>query len=172
MTRRVLVGRFANEEDVLGAAQAAREDGFAIVDAYTPYPVHGLDQAMGLRPSRLPWACFVFGLIGVVFAITSQHWAMAHSWPLNVGGKPWNSIPAFIPTTFEVMVLIGGLGLVFTFLLRCRLLPGREASPLFQGATDDTYVLVLERPEDIGNEQAARQMFRRYHAVDVVDQQM
>jgi mono/diheme cytochrome c family protein len=172
MTRRVLVGRFSTEEDVLGAARAARENGFAIVDAYTPYPVHGLDRAMGLRSSRLPWACFVFGLIGVVFAITSQHWAMAHSWPLNVGGKPWNSIPAFIPTTFEVMVLIGGLGVVFAFLLRCRLLPGREAAPLFQGATDDTFVLVLDRPEDIGDEQTARQMFRQFHAVGVVEQQI
>jgi mono/diheme cytochrome c family protein len=169
---RVLVASFANEDDVLGAARAARERGLRIADVYTPYPVHGLDRAMGLRRSRLPWACFLFGLIGAVFALTSQHWAMSRSWPLNVGGKPWNSVPAFIPVTFEVMVLLGGLGVVLAFLLRSRLLPGMEAAPLFQGATDHTFVLVLSRPEDPAAEQAAWQLFDRFHAVGVLETEL
>ena len=169
MGRPVLVGVFATEEDVLGAARAAREHGFHIADAYTPYPVHGLDRAMGLRPSRLPWACFVCGLVGVAFALSLQPWAMAHSWPLNVGGKPWNSLPAYVPVTFEVMVLLAGLGLVLTFLLRCRLLPGKEAAPLFRGATDDRFVLVLERPQDPGDEAVARQLLCDFQAVRVAE---
>jgi hypothetical protein len=170
MTRRVLVGGFAEEEDLRGAARAAREHGFHIRDAYTPYAVHGLDRALGLRPSRLPWACFAFGLIGATFALTTQPWALAVSWPMNVGGKPWNSLPAYVPVTFEVMVLLGGLGLVLTFLLRCRLFPGKEAAPLFRGATDDTFFLVLEFPEDPGDEIAARRLFREFRAVRVAEQ--
>jgi hypothetical protein len=167
MGRRVVIGTFATDEDFLGAARAARDSGFRIVDAYTPFPVHGLDRAMGLRPSRLPWACFVFGLIGVVFALSTQPWAMAVSWPMNVGGKPWNSLPAFVPVTFEVMVLFGGLGLVATFLLRCGLLPGRTAAPLFRGVTDDSFVLLLQQPEEAGDEHVIRKMFRDCHAVCV-----
>jgi hypothetical protein len=172
MPRRVLVGSFATGEDLLGAARAARQYGFAITDAYTPYPVHGLDRALGLRPSRLPWACFVYGLIGAAFALSFQQWAMAYSWPMNVGGKPWNSLPAYVPVTFEIMVLIAGLGLVLTFLLRCRLLPGKDAAPLFPGVTDDRFVLVLERPEDPADDNVARQLFRDFQAVGVAEREI
>jgi hypothetical protein len=168
MTRRVFVGTFMKEEDLLGAARAAREHGLRIADAFTPYPVHGLDRAMGLRPSRLPWACFAYGLIGAAFALSSQPWAMAQSWPINVGGKPWNSLPAYVPVTFEVMVLLAGLGVVLTFLLRCRLFPGKEATPLFRGTTDDAFVLVLEHPDGRDDEGAARQVFRDFQAVRVM----
>jgi len=172
MTRRVLIGDFTTEEDVLGAARAARDHGFRIADAYTPYPVHGLDRAMGLRPSRLPWAWFLYGLVGVAFALSSQYWAMARSWPINVGGKPWNSLPAYVPVTFEVMVLLSGLGVVLAFLLRCRLFPGRPSAPLFRGATDDIFVLALERPEDPADENVARQLLREYQAVRVAEQDL
>jgi len=169
MTRRVLVGDFATEEDLLGAARAAREHGFRIADAYTPYAVHGLDRAMGLRPSRLPWACLAFGLIGAASALSSQFWAMTTSWPMNVGGKPWNSLPAYVPVTFEVMVLLAGLGVVLALFVRCRLFPGKEAAPLFRGVTDDRFVLVLDRPEDAGDAHAARQLFHEFHAVRVAE---
>ena len=132
---RVIVGSFTAEEDVLGAARAARQHGFRIADAYTPYAVHGLDRAMGLRPSRLPWACFAFGLIGAASALSSQFWAMTTSWPMNVGGKPWNSLPAYVPVTFEVMVLLAGLGVVLAFFLRSRLFPGKRAKPHYPDAT-------------------------------------
>jgi len=165
MGRRVLIGSFASEADILGAARAARERGFRIADIYTPYAVHGLDEAMGLRPSRLPWACFVFGLLGVASALGFQFWTMAVDWPLNVGGKPWNSLPAFVPVAFECMVLFAGLGLVLTFFLRCRLFPGKEAVPSFPEATDDRFVLVLDHSEANVDTNVARQFFEDFHAV-------
>lgn len=169
MARRVIIGSFAAEDDVLGAARAARQHGFRIADAYTPYAVHGLDQPMGLRPSRLPWVCFLCGLIGAAYALSSQFWAMTSSWPMNVGGKPWNSLPAYVPVTFEVMVLLAGPGVVLAFFLRCRLFPGKEAAPLFRGVTDDRFVLALEQPEDAGDANVARQMFHEFHAVRVAE---
>ncbi len=172
MSKRILVGDFANEEDLLGAARAARESGLRISDAFTPHPVHGLDEVLGLRPSRLPWLCLLYGVIGAVFAFTTQPWAMARSWPINVGGKPWSSLPAYVPVSFEVMVLLGGLGLVATFLLRCKLLPGRRAAPLFAGVTDANFVLVVEQPESAADTEAARQAFLDFHAVRVAEQQL
>ena len=167
--RRVLVGDFARAEYLLGAARAAREHGLRIADAYTPYPVHGLAEAMGLRASRLPWLCFGLCVLGATFKLAFQFWAMAVDWPVNVGGKPWNSFPAYVPVTFEVMVLLAGLGVVLAFLLRCRLLPGKQAAPLFRGATDDSFLLALERPEDPADESAARQVFREFHAARVAE---
>jgi hypothetical protein len=167
--KRGLAGSFATEEDLLGAARAAQVNGWRIADAYTPYPVHGLDKVMALRPSRLPLACFLYGVIGAAFAFITQPWAMGHSWPLNVGGKPWHSLPAFVPVTFEVMVLLSGLGVVLTFFLRCRLLPGRVATPLFHGATDDVFVLVLVYPNG-ADENSVRQLFEEFHAVRVAEQ--
>ena len=170
--RRVLVGDFARAEYLLGAARAAREHGLRIADAYTPYPVHGLAGAMGLRPSRLPWLCFGLCVLGATFKLAFQFWAMAVDWPVNVGGKPWNSFPAYVPVTFEVMVLLSGLGVVLAFLLRCRLFPGRPSAPLFRGATDDIFVLALERPEDPADENVARQLLREYQAVRVAEQDL
>jgi hypothetical protein len=172
MARQVLVGGFATAEDVLGAVRAARHHGFRIADVYTPYAVHGLDQALGLRPSRLPWVCFACALSGAAFKLWFQFWAMARSWPVNVGGKPWNSLPAYVPVTFEVMVLLGGLGMVAAFFLRCRLFPGKEAAPLFRGATDDTFVVVLEHPEEPGEANVARELFREFHAVRVAEREI
>ena len=166
---RVIVGSFTAEEDVLGAARAARERGLRVADAYTPYPVHGLAGAMGLRPSRLPWACLAFGLIGAASALSSQFWAMTTSWPMNVGGKPWNSLPAYVPVTFEVMVLLAGLGVVLALFVRCRLFPDKEAAPLFRGVTDDRFVLVLENNGDEFDAHAARQLFHEFHAVRVAE---
>jgi len=139
-----IVVTFAHEGDLLGATRAVRAQGLHIVDAYTPYAVHGLDQAMGLRQSRLTWACFAFGMVGALLAIGFQLWSSATDWPINVGGKPWNSWPAFVPVMFELMVLFGGLGVVATFLVVSRLYPGKRAAAVVPGITNDRFALVCE----------------------------
>jgi len=144
MSRHVFIGLFEREDDVLAAVRACRRRGFAIDDVHTPYPVHGLDEALGLRRSWLPWACFGFGAFGVVFALWLQFWTSAVAWPINVGGRPWNSLPAFVPITFELMVLVSGVGTVLVFLAYRRLWPGRQVSLLHARATDDRFVLVLD----------------------------
>jgi mono/diheme cytochrome c family protein len=165
MLRRDFVVTFATEEDVLGAVRAARAHGLSIADVYTPYPVHGLDQAMGLRPSRLPWICFMAGVLGTAFALWFQHWTMASDWPMNVGGKPWNSLPAYVPIVFETLVVWAGLTVVAAFLLRCRLFPGKRPSPRFPGATNNRFVVVLDRLNDPIDANLARNLFADFHAV-------
>jgi hypothetical protein len=171
MERRILVGSFAREEDVLAAVQTARANGFRIADVYTPYAVHGLDQAMGLRPSRLPWVCFLCAFSGAAFKLWFQFWAMTWSWPVNVGGKPWNSLPGYVPVTFEVMVLLAGLGVVLAFLIRSWLFLGKEPAPLFRGVTDNLFVLALETTGAAFNASVARQLLLDFHAVRVEEGQ-
>jgi hypothetical protein len=141
-----LVGYFDDEHRLIEAAHAARAAGVGISDAFVPYAVHGLDEAIGQRPSRLPWVCFLAGLLGGASALTFEIWTSAVSWPLNVGGKPFASIPAFVPVTFELTVLSAALGSAFFFLYRSRLFPGRQAAPLPR-VTDDRFALVLERDD-------------------------
>ncbi len=143
MNQKVYVAGFAEEKDLFQAVAAVRKRDWPIVEAFTPYPVHGLDEALGLRRSRLSVACFVCGLLGVALALSCQVWTTAWDWPLNVGGQPWNSLPAFVPVMFEMMVLFAGLGLVVAWMLRCRLFPGKKPQLLLQGETDNRFVLVL-----------------------------
>jgi hypothetical protein len=153
---------FEKEDEILSATRAARENGFRIVDVFAPYAVHGLDSAMGLRPSRLSWACLACGLFGVTFGLTFQFWTMTRSWPMNVGGKPWNSLPAYVPITFEIMVLLAGFGVVLALLLRCGLFPGKQAVTPIPTVTNDRFVLVLAT-EQASEREAARQLLHDFH---------
>ncbi len=172
--RRFLLGVFEREEDLLVATDAARTRGFDIADVYTPYAVHGLDKAMGLRASRLPWVCFALGLAGATFKVWFEFWTSAVDWPINVGGKPWNSLPAFVPITFEVMVLFAGLSTVAAFLLGRGLLPGRRAKLAFPGVTDNKFALVLEETDasfDVDEVSAMLRGFGVTHIEERVDQE-
>jgi hypothetical protein len=147
VSRRLLMGVFEREEDILNATRVSRAMGYTLVDAHTPYAVHGLDEAMGLAPSRLPWVCFALGLAGAALKVWFEFWTTSVNWPVNVGGKPWNSLPAFVPITFEVMVLAAGVSTVIAFLAVARLLPGRRPKMPPARVTDDQFVLVLEETD-------------------------
>lgn len=165
MSRRVLLGVFEDEHDILGATNAAREKGLKIVDVYAPYAVHGLDKAMGLQPSRLPVVCLVLGLLGAAFKVWFEFWTTASAWPINVGGKPWDSLPAFVPVTFEVMVLFAGVSTVIAFLFVCRLIPGRKAVLPDRGVTDNRFVLVLEETDAAFDVPKVRQLLTGFNAL-------
>src|SRR5262245_48026075 len=121
MSRRLVLGVFDDEHHLLEATREARQSGLTVVDVYSPYPVHGLDEALGWVPSRLSAACLVAGVVGVLVAVWYQFWTSTVDWPLNVGGRPWNSWPAYVPVIFEMMVLLGGFGVAFAFLIVSRL---------------------------------------------------
>ncbi len=165
--RRYLLGVFEREEDILAVTRQARAGGLTVVDVYTPYAVHGLDQAMGLKPSRLPWVAFALGLIGAGCKVWFEFWTSAVAWPINVGGKPWNSLPAFVPVTFEVMVLFAGLGTVIAFLIGRRLLPGRKAKLPIAGVTDDRFALVIEETDASFDLAQAEALLKDHNAVRI-----
>jgi len=107
--RRFLVACFQEEESLLTAVRAVRAMGLKVYDVFAPYPIHQLSGAMGIRKSRLPLATLLGALTGLVVAIGFQFYANVLDWSMNVGGKPDNSTLAFIPITFELTILFGGL---------------------------------------------------------------
>lgn len=136
-------GAFDDAHDALEASRECVGRGMDVVDVFGPHPVHGIEDVLGLRPSRLSWVCFIAGLTGLAFALWLQYWTSADDWPLNVGGKPFESLPAFIPVAFEMTVLFAGLGTVAAFLAWARLYPGRRPPLELDRATDDRFVVVV-----------------------------
>ena len=108
-----LLAEYDSPKSIYHACENIRDAGFKRFDSYTPFAVHGLDKAMGLGPSYLPWLVLCAGISGAFLAMSFMIWTSAYDYPLNIGGKPFLSIPAFIPVTFEVTVLFSGLTAVF-----------------------------------------------------------
>lgn len=144
----VLVATFPKVDDLLRAVRKARRELFRVYDVFAPFPIHGLDEAMGIRRTRLPKITMAAGLTGLATALTLQFYTNILDWPLNVGGKPDNSTLAFVPISFELTVLFSGLVTVAAFLLRARLYPGKKPWLVTPGATDDVIALVLRKPAD------------------------
>ncbi len=167
MSRRFMIAVFEREQDILAAARTARGAHMEIHDVYAPYAVHGLDKAMGLRPSRLPWVCFALGLAGAALKIAFEYWTTAADWPVNVGGKPWNSLPAFVPITFEVMVLFAGVSTVIAYFFAAGLRPGRKARLAYPGVTNDRFALVIEETDAAFDPDHVRRVFEGHNAVHV-----
>lgn len=170
MSKRLLISIFEHERDIVGATKEARAHGYKIEDVFTPYAVHGLDAAQGLKPSKLPWVCFALGLTGAVTKLGFQIWTSATSWALNVGGKPFKSVPAFVPVTFEIMVLFAGVGTVLALFIVSKLRPGKKPNVLYNNATDNRFVLVLEETDAAFDIQKLRALFEPFHVVHMEEQ--
>jgi hypothetical protein len=145
MIKRYIVAFFKDEGSILKAVKGLRTQKIAIYDTYTPYAIHGMDDAMGVKPTRLPWVTVLAGLLGCTLALLLQFWTSAIDWPVNVGGKPDNSWPAYIPVTFEITVLFGGLISVAAFFFRDKLCWGNKPRMKLEGVTDDLFAIVIER---------------------------
>ena len=170
MSDRMVLVTFDHEDDVLAATRAAREHGYAIRDVFAPYAIHGIDRAMGLRPSRLTWVCFICGMIGALGMFWFQHWTAAINWPIDVGGKPWNSLPADVPVAFESMVLLAGFGSVFALLVVSRLFPGKKAVLPAPQVTDDRFVLVLDELDASYDIDDVRKILADYDVINIKEQ--
>jgi hypothetical protein len=140
-----LVATFTEEQGMRQGVERIREHGFRVYDVYAPYPVHGLDEAMGIRRTRLPWVTAAAGLFGLAVAVSMQFYMAVFDWNLNVGGKPDNSTLAFIPISFELTVLFAGLATAGALLFRCGLYPGASPRMLEERTNDDTFAVVLRR---------------------------
>lgn len=141
-----IVGLFKDPYHLLKAAKEAHARKFKNCDAFTPFPVHGMDELLSIGRSKVPWITLVFGLIGCFGGLGFQIWVSAVAWPLNVGGKPFLSIPAFIPVTFECAVLLGGLATFFGLLGILRL-PNFHTKILDPNITNDVFALYIPAKE-------------------------
>jgi hypothetical protein len=142
-----LLAEFATPEALVRAAQRAYADGYRAMDAYSPFPVHGLDDALGVRRTRLPRLILGGGLTGAICGFGMQYISCVLHYPLNVGGRPLNSWPSFIPVTFEMTILFSVFAAVFGMLALNNLpLPHHPlfAVPEFKRASQDRFFLCIE----------------------------
>ena len=142
--KKFVVGNFYDEAVLFPAVKKVRQAGYKIHDVYTPHPIHGLDHAMGLRETSLHTAGFIYGITGTATAVGFITWALTVDWPLNFGGKPFFSLPAWIPIAFELTVLFAAVGMVLTFCYLCQLAPFVKKDHFNLRSTDDTFVMALE----------------------------
>jgi hypothetical protein len=111
-----LMAEFSDPTELVAGTRSAREAGYRVMDAYSPMPIEGLHDALGEGPSKLPLIVLIGGLVGGISGYTLQWWASTVAYPLNVGGRPLHSWPAFIPVTFECTILVAALAAVLGML--------------------------------------------------------
>jgi hypothetical protein len=167
--KKFVVGCFYDEQVLFPAVKAVRKEGYKIHDVFTPMPIHGLDVAMGLRETSLHTAGFVYALMGTATALGFITWALTTDWPLNFGGKPHFSLPAWIPIIFELTVLFSAVGMVLTFCYLCQLAPFVKKDHFHLRSTDDTFVMVIEC-NDRTNEEEVKQFLDGLGAHDISTQ--
>lgn len=141
-----VIAEFANAEDLLHAVHEARKEGYQVMEAYTPYPIEELNDAIGHGPSRVPVLVLLGGIVGAFFGFGLQYWTSVVAYPLNIGGRPYNSWVSFIPITFECTILFAGLAAVFGMLVLNRLpMPYHPvfSVPRFQLASRDRFFLMI-----------------------------
>ncbi|MEM6963126.1 MAG: DUF3341 domain-containing protein [Bacteroidota bacterium] len=143
----VLFGLYDDEDDLFHAIEKAQKDHLDIYDVFTPFPVHGLDEVLGLKESRLHIAGFIYGAIGCLTAFLFMSWVFTRDWPIIFGGKPYWSVPAFIPITFELTVLFSCVGMVITYYTINGMGPGVDNPTLHDRITDDKFCLALDVTE-------------------------
>jgi hypothetical protein len=152
--KKFIVASFSDEDVLFPAVKNTRKAGYKLHDVYTPYPIHGLDHAMGLRETSLHTAGFIYGITGTTTAVSGMSWVFTKDWPLNIGGKPYFALPAWIPITFELTVLFAAVGMVLTFCWLCQLAPFVKKHHFSSKSTDDKFVMVLECTEKTNETEA------------------
>lgn len=138
-----------NDDDVLlSAVKMVKDEKFHIEEIYTPFPVHGLDKAMGLEPTRIAIASFIYGCIGFTVSILMMNYIMIEDWPMDIGGKPSFSyienMPSFVPIMFELTVFFAAHLMVITFYLRSRMWPFKNAENPDKRTTDDHFLMEID----------------------------
>jgi len=143
-----VVGIFNDEDVLLHAVENIRGKGVKIQEVFSPFPVHGLDEVLGYKRSRLPIAAFFFGMTGTSLALIMQIWMLGYDWPMIIGGKDFVSLPPFIPVTFEMTVLLSAFGMVITFFIVSDMKPYKWPRQFDNRSTDDKHVMAIDLAEN------------------------
>lgn len=140
-----VIGFFDDPDALIMATEKVRDAKFPSFDVFTPYPVHGLEHAQGLKRSYIPYITFIAGLTGCAIGFLLQYWTSAVDWPVIIGGKPFNSWPAFVPVMFELTILFAGLATAGSMLL-INGLPNITRKSFDPSLTRDRFAIVIDAP--------------------------
>ena len=158
-----------NDDDILlSAVKKIKEKHYNIDEVYTPFPVHGLDKALGLEGTRIAIMAFIYGCIGLAVSILMMNHMMIVDWPQNIGGKPSfsyvSNMPAFVPIMFEMTVFFAAHLMVITFYLRSKLWPFKKAENPYPSTTDDKFLIEI----GVGkNEKELKALIKKTGAIDI-----
>ena len=148
MSSKVIHAIYTDDDILMQAVKQTREAKYHIEEVYTPFPVHGLDKAMGLEPTRIAIASFMYGLVGLTVAVLMMNFIMIEDWPQNIGGKPSFSyienMPSFVPSMFELTVFFAAHLMVITFYMRSKLWPFKQAENPDVRTTDDHFLMAID----------------------------
>jgi len=172
-----VMGEFSTPEDLLAATKKAREAGYKHVEAYTPFPVEGLSEAVGFKWTAVPLLTLMGGVGGGLTGFGLQYWVAAITYPINIGGRPLNSWPAFIPVTFELTVLGASIFAVFGMLALNKL--PQPYHPVFnverfaQASTDKFFLCIEARDPkfDLAETSKFLQSLHAQHVNEVKDEE-
>ena len=168
MANKFIHAIYDDDDKLLDAVKHLKKEGVYIEDVFTPFPVHGLDKALGLAPTRISIAGFIYGCIGFAFAIFMMNYIMIVDWPQNIGGKPSFSfienMPAFVPIMFELTVFFAAHLMVITFYMRSRIWPFKAAENPDPRTTDDHFLMEIELHD---NEEELMKLLNETGAVEI-----
>jgi hypothetical protein len=167
-----LMAEFDNPTDVVEAARATYDAGYRRINAYSPYPIEELSEAIGFHSTRLPLIVLIGGIIGGLLGYGLQYYVAVIDYPLNVGGRPYHSWPSFIPITFEMTILFAALSAVFGMLALNKL--PQPYHPVFNAerfalASRDRFFLVIEANDPKFDQDKARIFLNSLNPKGVVD---
>jgi hypothetical protein len=174
----VILAEFDSAHDVLHAAEKVRDAGYQKWDTHTPFPVHGMDRAMGLGDSRLGWIVICCAITGLTGAVVMMHWMNGVDYPLIIGDKPGGApgtLPSMVPIMFELTVLLSAFGAVFGMLGMNRLPQHHHPvfeSDRFRAASDDKFFISIEADDPKFDVDKTRALLEKAHAahVEVVEE--
>ncbi|AUX26189.1 hypothetical protein SOCEGT47_067500 [Sorangium cellulosum] len=167
-----LMGYFTTPKDIYHACEALRDAGYSRFDAHTPFPVHGLEKAMGLKPSRLPWLVLGGGTTGLISGILLAWYTQAFDYPLIISGKESFSYQAFVPVIFELTVLFSALTCFFGLFAISRLpafFHPTMTHPQFPRATDDAFFVSVEASDPKFDRAETRHLLQRLGAQGITE---
>jgi hypothetical protein len=144
VNKNFILGVYSDPDHVVKAAGKIIKSGIKIYEVYSPFPIHGIDDVLGYKRTRLPVVAFLFGAAGTTLALLMQFWMLGIDWPMIIGGKNFASLPPFIPVTFEFTVLLSALGMVGTFMIISDLKPYKKPRIFDIRTTDDKHVIAID----------------------------
>ncbi|HMQ42830.1 DUF3341 domain-containing protein [Mariniflexile maritimum] len=165
---KVIHAIYTDDDVLMSAVKKVKAERYHIEEIYTPFPVHGLDKAMGLAPTRIAIASFIYGLIGLTVSIVMMNYIMIEDWPQDIGGKPsfsyLENMPAFVPIMFELTVFFAAHLMVITFYLRSKMWPFKNAENPDPRTTDDHFLMEIAVN---GNENELESLLKETGAVEI-----
>jgi len=167
-----VMAEFDSPRELVAASRAAREAGFTKMDGYSPFPIHEMDEALGIKRTILPYLIFAAGILGGVGGFGLQYYTHAIDYPLNVGGRPFLSIPSFIPITFECIVLAAALTAVVGMIILNGLPQPYHPvfnAPRFALASRDKFFLAIESSDPKFDHDETTQFLQDLNAREVFD---